>query len=35
MERLRKEFALHPEIEEMHVDGAIYDIYSGEVKWLS
>lgn len=34
MERLRKEFARHPEIEEMDVDGAIYDIYSGEVKWI-
>ncbi len=34
VERLRAEFAAHPEIGEIAIDGAVYDILSGEVNWL-
>ena len=34
VERLRKEFDEHPEIGGVVIEGAIYDIRSGEVKWL-
>ena len=36
VEILRREFAAHPEIpaEELEIRGAVYDIGSGEVRWL-
>ena len=34
VERLRKEFDEHPEIGGVVIEGAVYDICSGEVKWL-
>ena len=34
VERLRKEFDEHPEIGGVVIEGAIYDIRSGEVQWL-
>lgn len=34
VERLRKEFADHPEIRDVVIEGAVYDIRSGEVRWL-
>ena len=34
MDRLRKEFADHPEIDEVDISGGVYDIVSGEVDWL-
>lgn len=34
VERLRKEFDEHPEIGGVVIEGAVYDIRSGEVKWL-
>ena len=34
VERIREEFALHPEIAGLEVRGAMYDIRTGEVKWL-
>ena len=33
-ERLRREFAEHPEIGEMQIEAAVYDLESGEVAWL-
>ena len=32
---LRREFGEHPEIGEVKVEGAVYDIRSGEVRWLA
>lgn len=32
--RLKKEFSDHPEIGKVTVSGALYDIFSGEVRWL-
>ncbi len=32
--RIKKEFALHPEISNVDVRGAIYNIESGTVEWL-
>ena len=32
--RLEKEFSEHPEIEGVEIEGAVYDIKSGEVEWL-
>ena len=32
--RIRKEFADHPEIQGVEIVGAVYDIRSGEVEWL-
>ena len=34
VERLRREFEGHPEIGKAVIEGAVYDIKSGEVKWL-
>lgn len=34
VKRIRDEFAEHPEIEEIDVRGALYDIESGLVRWL-
>ena len=34
VERLRKEFDDHPEIGGVVIEGAVYDIRSGEVQWL-
>ena len=34
VERLRNEFAEHPEVGDAVIEGAVYDIRSGEVKWL-
>ena len=34
VERLRKEFDEHPEIGGVVIEGALYDIRSGEVQWL-
>ncbi len=34
MDRLRKEFAKHPEIDQVEISGGIYDIVSGQVEWL-
>ncbi len=34
VERLRKEFADHPEVGEAEISGAVYDIRSGGVSWL-
>ena len=31
---LRREFREHPEIGEVEIEGAVYDIRSGEVRWL-
>ncbi len=32
--RLKKEFAEHPEVGSAQITGAVYDIRSGEVRWL-
>ncbi len=32
--RLKQEFAAHPEVGEAQISGALYDIRSGEVRWL-
>ena len=32
--RLKKEFSEHPEVGEAVVEGAVYDIKTGQVKWL-
>lgn len=32
--RLKKEFHDHPEVSSTVIEGAVYDIRSGEVKWL-
>ncbi|MGX8692725.1 MAG: hypothetical protein ACSW8E_03095 [Clostridia bacterium] len=36
VELLRREFAAHPEIpsDELEILGAVYDVDSGEVRWL-
>lgn len=34
VERIKREFALHPEISDADVRGAIYNIVNGEVEWL-
>ena len=34
VERLRNEFSEHPEVGDAVIEGAVYDIRSGEVKWL-
>ena len=34
VERIKKEFADHPEVSKAEVLGAIYDIESGQVSWL-
>ena len=34
VDRIRMEFALHPEISDADVRGAVYDIESGLVSWL-
>ena len=34
VDRIRSEFALHPEISDADVRGAVYDIESGLVSWL-
>ena len=33
-DRLRKEFKEHPEIKDVHIEAAVYDIRSGAVEWL-
>ena len=33
-DRLRREFAEHPEIGEAVIEAAVYDLESGEVEWL-
>ena len=35
MERLKEEFALHPEIAGIDISGGIYDISSGKVEWIN
>ena len=32
--RIRKEFSSHPQISNVEIRGAVYDISSGEVRWL-
>ena len=32
--RLKKEFSAHPEVGEAVIDGAVYDIKNGTVRWL-
>lgn len=34
VEKIRKEFAEHPEMPDITVAGAVYDIRTGEVEWL-
>ena len=34
VERIRKEFAGHPEVGTIEILGAVYDLRSGEVEWL-
>lgn len=34
VERLKKEFASHPEVGEAVIEGAVYDIKTGVVRWL-
>ena len=34
VERIRREFADHPEMPDVTVTGAVYDIRTGEVEWL-
>ncbi len=34
IERIRTEFAEHPEMPDVEIRGAVYDIRSGEVEWL-
>ncbi|MBQ4485527.1 MAG: hypothetical protein II936_00790 [Oscillospiraceae bacterium] len=34
VERFRNEFAEHPEVDDAVIEGAVYDIRTGEVKWL-
>ena len=34
VERIRREFSMHPEISDADVRGAVYDIESGLVSWL-
>lgn len=33
-DKLKKEFAEHPEMGDVEIAGAVYDIRSGEVRWL-
>lgn len=33
--RLKREFAAHPEIKNASIEGAVYDIRTGEVRWLT
>ena len=35
VERIRNEFADHPEVSGVEIVGAVYDIRSGEVEWLN
>ena len=35
VDRLRHEFADDPEISDVEVVGAVYDIRNGEVEWLN
>ncbi len=35
VDRLRKEFKEHPEIPEAEIAGAVYDIRTGKIEWLS
>ncbi len=34
MDRLTRDFALHPEIDKVEISGAVYDIVSGQVEWI-
>ena len=34
VERLKRDFAAHPEVGGAQIEGAVYDIRSGEVAWL-
>ena len=34
VERIRAEFAEHPEMPDVEIRGAVYDILSGKVEWL-
>ena len=34
VERIRREFADHPEMPDVTVTGAVYDLRTGEVEWL-
>ena len=34
VDRLQREFEMHPEVGKAVIEGAVYDIRSGEVKWL-
>ncbi len=34
VERLEREFAEHPEVGDAVIEGAVYDIRSGEVEWI-
>lgn len=34
VDRLKQEFSEHPEIGGVEIEGAVYDIKSGEVRWL-
>ncbi len=34
VERLEREFAEHPEVGDAVIEGAVYDIRSGEVEWV-
>lgn len=34
VERIKAEFAEHPEMPDVEIKGAVYDILSGEVEWL-
>ena len=34
VQRIRDEFATHPEMPDVEIAGAVYDICSGEVDWL-
>ncbi len=34
MDRLEKEFAAHPEMDQVEISGGVYDIVTGEVEWL-
>lgn len=35
VERIRNEFADHPEVSDVEIVGAVYDIRSGDVEWLN
>ena len=35
VERIKHEFASHPEMTDIEVRGAVYDIRSGEVEWIA